>query len=194
MVDGFGVFGEAAEVEEDFEEAVYAVEHAARGASGDGQVLSAGADAAERKGRQQEYNRQRKLVTILMRRGTLNNDKDKIFALLDERVELSGDLAAAQYRVKKDKLRGKAKREQIKLQKSAKRKLRKNKHLIDKAVKRAKIRSTRKRRAKRQMVAGWIGLFVLAAAVFFIWYFRTDIGAALTDMINGLLGNVLGNL
>ena len=154
----------------------------------------AGADAAERKGRQKEYNRQRKLVTLLMRRGTSNSDKERIFALLDERVELSGILAASQFRVKKDKLRKKAKKEQLKIQRATKKQLRKNKHQIEKAVSRAKVRSIRKKRAKKQMIAGWIGLFLLCAAVFLVWFFRKDIGAALTDAFNGLLGNVLGNL
>jgi hypothetical protein len=147
----------------------------------------AGADAAERKARQKEYNEQRRLVQLIMKRKISQNEKEKIFALLDMRIELVGTLAASRYRVKKDKLRGRAKKEQLKLQRSVKQQLKKNKHQIDKLVKRANVKSLKRTKANKQRIAGWIVLILLVGAGFAVWFFRAEIGALIGNLLTGLI-------
>ena len=112
-------------------------------------------------------------------------DKAKLCALLDERTELSGELARVNYMLKNEKAKGEAKRELKREKSRIARKLDENKsaiiHYEKKALKRADIETE----VNNSAIAAWIVLGVILALAVVGFIFWDQIFAWFMGLIGG---------
>jgi hypothetical protein len=104
---------------------------------------------------------------VLNKHRVTRNEKMRIFDKMDEVVDLKGQLARANYILRKERPVGKVKREYLKERKIAKRDIRILKKSIERSTVRALIKARKREKQERAMVLAYsifalIALFVVA--------------------------------
>ncbi len=115
-------------------------------------------------------------------------DKEKLYALLNERVSLGGELAKVNYLIKKENLNADAKKQAKRDRSKIQRKLNENRREIARFEKKAVVRAEKKNERKRVSFIGWTVLLAIVVAGVLIYLNFDQILEWAKGMFPGLLG------
>ena len=133
--------------------------------------------SAEMKGKKRAHKKQRRLEREITANRVSYAYKKKIYALMDEYVELSGELERISYSLKRERPRGSLKRELNRKRRKLRRKLARISDNIEYYKKRGIERAEDKRVVRRNIILGWIALGALVLGAVLILVFWGDITA-----------------
>lgn len=164
-----------------------------RGAKGEAaNRIRAARERAARKGRTSEYRRQRRLDRKIHRMKVAYDYRKRLEELMDEQVRGMGVIKLYEHIQRREKLKGRAKREIGARLKEAIRKYRKYKKEIKRISKKAFRRAKDDKRRRRGEIAGWLALLFLAVIIGVgIWQWGA-IWAFITTNVP-ILGEIFGS-
>ena len=110
-------------------------------------------------------------------------DKEKLYALLNERVKLGGELAKINYLIKKEKISAEAKKQARRDRSKIQRKLNENKREIARFERKAVGRAERKNERRRVSIVGWIVLLAIVVAGVLVYLNFDQIKEWVTGML-----------
>lgn len=127
---------------------------------------------AEYEGKKRAFKRQIPIYKKFERARISIADKEAIYPLMDERTELSGELAKINYMLKKEKPTGLARKELIRDKRKVERKLDENKRTLMHKEKKALKTAERKADGNRAAIIGWsiIGILILAGVLIAVFW------------------------
>ena len=126
---------------------------------------------AEMKAKRRAYRRQRGLDRAIVKYHISHSFSKRLYALMDEYVELCGAVSRLEYSLRHEKLLRPVKRDMKKERKKLKRKLARVSDHIDYYEKRAIDEAEDRRVLKRKMIIGWAVLIAIAVLGICAWAF-----------------------
>ena len=127
------------------------------------------------------------------RAGVSREEKVKLYALLDERTELSGELAKVNYMLKKERAKGEARKELKREKRRIIRTLEENKRAILHYEKKALKRAEKETEVNNSAIAAWVVLGILLVAVGVCVVFWDKISPWLIQALSDAVAAILGN-
>ncbi len=162
-----------------------------RGTTGRGGGIAA-REAASRKGRIVEYKKQRRLDKKLRTMKVAYDYRKRLEELMDDVVQGMGEIKLYEFILRRERPRGRAKREAKDKLKDAIRTYKRNKREIERISKKAFRRAKDDKRRKRGELAGWIALLILASVIgVCVWQWNTIWEFIISNV--PILGEIFGN-
>ncbi len=127
---------------------------------------------AEMKAKRRAFRRQRRLDREIVKYHISYSFSKRLYALMDEYVSLSGEIARLEYSLKKEKLLRTVKRDMKKERRKLKRKLVRVSDHIEYYERRAILEAEDRREVKRKMIIGWavlLGIIALGVLAYAFW-------------------------
>lgn len=141
------------------------------------------AEAKEYAAKVKEFKRQRKLAKELDRMSVSSDNRRKIYQLMDECVELAGRRAELEYKLRKEKVKGRAKREAAKEIRTVKKDYKFASKDLERFSHRAFVKAAKRKKSHSSTALGIFLLLLLVGAGVAVYMFRDTIWQFITSLI-----------
>lgn len=141
------------------------------------------AEAKEYAAKVKEFKRQRKLAKEMDRMSVSSDNRRKIYQLMDECVELAGRRAELEYKLRKEKVKGKAKREAAKEIRAVKKDYKFTSKDLDRFSRRAFLKAAKRKKSHSSTALGIFLLLLFVGAGVAVYMFRDTIWQFISSFI-----------